>query len=161
MLQNKKRTSSLQKQEVQKVEKVTFFQRAIGHFSTFFLLAIQARKMCCMIFQNEKRTYQAIKRRNLKSRKIGIFPKGLVPVFGPKVTLFPTFFEGKRGAIQARKMCCMIFQNNKKTFQAIKKTFKKSKNCIFPKGQPMVLVQNWPYFKFYSFKQYRPGTCIV
>ena len=55
-----------------------------GHFSNLFFQAIQARKMCFMIFQNKKTYFQAIKIRSLKSRKIAIFSKGLVHGFGPK-----------------------------------------------------------------------------
>ena len=38
----------------------------------------------------------AIKRKSLKSRKIDIFLKGLTHGFGPKITIFPTFFFGNR-----------------------------------------------------------------
>ena len=70
-----------------------------------------------MIFQNEKTPFQAIKTRSSESRKIDIFPKGLVHGFGPKLAIFPPFFCQ---AIQARKMCFMIFQKEKTPFQAIK-----------------------------------------
>ena len=63
-----------------------------GHFSNFFFQAIQARKMCFTIFQNEKPPFQAIKTRSSKSRKIDIFPKGLTHGFGQEIAIFPTFF---------------------------------------------------------------------
>ena len=44
-----------------------------GHFSNFLFLG-------------------NIKTRNLKSRKVVIFPKGLTHGFGPKIAIFPTFF---------------------------------------------------------------------
>ena len=47
--------------------------------------------MCFKIFYNEKTTFHAIKTTNSKSRKFGIFPKGLVHGFGPKLAIFPTF----------------------------------------------------------------------
>ena len=51
---------------------------------------------------------------------------GLTHCFGPKMATFSTFFFK---AIEARKMCFMIFQNEKKPFYAIKnKRLKKSKN---------------------------------
>ena len=51
------------------VQKLPYFQ--------LFFQAIQARKMFFTIFQNEKPPFQALKTRSSKSRKIGIFPKGL------------------------------------------------------------------------------------
>ena len=52
------------------VQKLPYFQ--------LFFQAIQARKiMFFTIFQNEKPLFQALKTRSSKSRKIGIFPKGL------------------------------------------------------------------------------------
>ena len=62
-----------------------------GPFSNFFFQAIQHRKMSLTIFQNEKTPFQAIKTTTSKSRKIDIFPKGLIHGFGPKMAIFPTF----------------------------------------------------------------------
>ena len=76
----------------------------------------------CIIFQNEKTTFQAIKTRSSKSRKINIFPKGLVHGF---VANQPFFFLFK--AVQETKMCCIIFENEKATFQAIKTRSSKSR----------------------------------
>ena len=64
----------------------------INMFKTSFFQAIQGRKMCFAIFQNEKTPFQAIKTGSSKSRKIAIFPKGLTHGFGPKMAIFPTFF---------------------------------------------------------------------
>ena len=46
-------------------------------FQLFFFKAFQTKKMSFAIFQNEKTPFYAIKRNSPKSRKIGIFPKGL------------------------------------------------------------------------------------
>ena len=48
--------------------------------------------MCFMIFESDKTSFYDIKTGRLKSRKIEIFPKGLVHGFGPKLTIFPCFF---------------------------------------------------------------------
>ena len=88
-----------------------------GHFSNFFFQAIQARKMCFTIFQNEKTPFQATKKRSSKSRKIDIIPKGLTHGFGVKMAVFPTFVFQE---IQASKMSYTIFQNEKTPFQAKK-----------------------------------------
>ena len=89
------------------------FGQKLAIFPNFFLRAMQERKMCFTIFQNEKTPFQAIKTRSSKSRKIDIFPKELIHRFGPKMAIFPTFFFQ---AIQVRKMSFMIFQNEKTPF---------------------------------------------
>ena len=78
-------------------KQLTFFQNPWfwsknGHFSKFFFQAVQARKMSFTIFQRKKTPFQPIKTRSSKSRKIGIFQKGLSHGFGPKVPIFSTFF---------------------------------------------------------------------
>ena len=85
--------------------KINIFPKGLTHgfgpkmaiFRTFFFQAIYARKMPLMIFWNEKTSFQAIKTRSSKSRKIDIFPKGLTHGFGPKMAIFPTFFLGSIG----------------------------------------------------------------
>ena len=68
------------------------FGRKMADFLTFLFQPIQARKMFFTIFQNRKTSFQTIKRRSSKSRKIDIFQKGLTHGFGPKIADFPTFF---------------------------------------------------------------------
>ena len=64
-----------------------------------------------------------------------------------KWPFFQVFFQ----AIQARKICFTIIQNEKTPFQAIKTTSSKSRKIIiFPKGLTHGLVQNWPFFQFSS-----------
>ena len=58
------------------------FGRKMAIFSTFFCQAMKARKIFFMVFQNEKTSFQAIKTKSSKSRKIVIFPKGLTLGFG-------------------------------------------------------------------------------
>ena len=91
--------SRLSIRKVQKVKKLTFFQRVNpcfwsknGHFTNFFFQAIQARKMSFTIFQKQKKRFQGIKTQSSKSRKIDIFPTGLTHCFGRKMAIFPTFF---------------------------------------------------------------------
>ena len=116
-----------------------------GHFSAIFCLAIQAIKMCFMIFSNEETTFKVINKRSSKRRKTDIFPKGLIHGFGPKLAIFPPYFFQ---AIYAIKMCFMIFQKKKTRFQAIKTTSLKSRNIdIFPNGLvQLVLTQYCPFF---------------
>ena len=120
----KKHLSRLQKHKVQKVQKLTFFQRVNpsfwsknDNFSNFFLKAIQARKKSFTMLQNQKTPFQAIKTQTSKNPKIDIFRKVLTHGFGPKMAFcFQLFFQ----ALQARKMCFSIFQNQKTPSQAKK-----------------------------------------
>ena len=69
----------------------SWFWSKIGHFSIFLFLAIQVSKMSFTIVQNEKTLLYAIKLRSTKSRKIEIFPKGLIDSFDQKLAIFPSF----------------------------------------------------------------------
>ena len=124
IFKNEKTPFQAKKTRTSKSRKFDIFPKALSNgfgqkmviIFNFFFQAIQTRKISFMIFQNVKTPFQAIKRRNSKSRKIDIFPRGLTHGFGPKMAIFPTFFY----AIQTRKMHSMMFQNEKTPFQAIK-----------------------------------------
>ena len=97
----------------------------------FFFHLIQVTKMSFTIFQKEKKAFQAIKTRSLKSRKTDTFPKRLSHSFEPNMAIFPTLFIQ---AIQVREMFFTIFQIEKTPFLAIKKRSTKSRKIdIFPK----------------------------
>ena len=146
---------------------MAIFQKGLTHgfglkmaiFRTFFLQAIQARKMSFMIFQNLKSPFQAIKTRSSKSQKMGIFPKGLTLGFGLKMAIFLNYFK----AIQARKMSFTIFQNEKNAFLGYRnKNFKKLKIDIFQTGaNPSFLSKNGHFSTFYFFVQFNPGKCLL
>ena len=131
-----------------KNRKIIIFSKGLTHgfgqkkaiFSNFFFWTIEARKMSFTIFQNKETSFQAIKTRSLKRRKIDIFSKGLTHGFWSKNShLFKIFFQ----AIQARKMSFTIFWNEKTPFQARKaKKFEKSKNQRIFK-----LVNSWFWSK--------------
>ena len=116
----------------QKSRKIDIFQNGLTHnfspkMANFQILfqAIQATNLSSTIFYNETTAFQVIKKRNSKSRKIDIFPKGLTHGFGQKLAIFPSSFK----EIQARKMSFTTFQNKTTPFQAIKRrNSKKSKN---------------------------------
>ena len=85
----KKSLSKLKKQEVQTVEKLTFFQwfwSKNGHFSNFVFSANIGQENVFYDILERK----PIKTKSSKSRKIDIFPKGLTHGFGPKMAIFPT-----------------------------------------------------------------------
>ena len=108
----------------------------------------------------EKKTpFQPIKTTGSKSRKLEIFPKGLTHGFGPKMAIFLSLFFQ---AIQARKMCFTIFQNEKTPFQPIKTTGSKSRNIdIFPKRLTHGFGQKMAIFPSLFFLQYTPGKCVL
>ena len=167
-----------------------------------------------MIVQNEKMPFQATKTGTSKSRKIDIFPNGLTHGFGPKVTIFPTFFlrniaqenifydclerqnaflsyKNKKfkkskidifpngsthgfgpkmtifqlslfWAIQATKFSFTIFQNQKTPFQATtKKSSKRRKIDIFPKGLTHRCGLKMAIFPTFFFRQYKQGKCLL
>ena len=69
------------------------------------------------IFKTEKTPFQTLKTRSSKSPKIEIFPKRLTHGFGQKLAILPSFsFQ----AIQARKMCFTILQNEKRPWLKIR-----------------------------------------
>ena len=83
--------------------------------------------MSFTIFYNEKTPFYAIKTRSYKSNKTDTFSKGLTHGFGPKMTIFPTFFfqrnKGHENVfydILQRENAFLGYKNKKK--------FKKSKN---------------------------------
>ena len=99
-----------------------------------------------MILQNQKKHFQAKKTKSLKSRKIEIFPKGLVsPWFLLKIGhFFILLFQD----LQARKMSFTIFQKKKNTFQAIKtKSSNSRKIKIFSRG----VISPWFWTKIGHF----------
>ena len=126
IFQNEKTPFQTIKRRSSKSRKIAIFPKGLTHgygpkmtiFPTSFFQAKQAREMSFTIFQNEKTPFQVIKTRSLRSRKIAFFPKRLTHGFSPKMAIFKTsFFQ----AIQARKRCFTIFQNEKTAFQAINK----------------------------------------
>ena len=108
------------------------FGRKMAIFPICFFQAIQTRKMSFMIFQNKKNAFLGYKNRKSKESKNCHFSKGFpwfpkaFHGFGPKMAIFSRFFFY---AIRATKIFFMIFQNEKKPFQAIKiRSSKSQKN---------------------------------
>ena len=100
-------------------------------FFHLFFQAIQARKMCFIIFQKDKTLFQGIKTRSLKSRKLDIFPNGVVHGFGQKLAIFSPFLLGNIGL----KNVFYDILEEKTPLQGIKKRSSKSRKIdIFSKG---------------------------
>ena len=166
IFQNEKTPFQAIKTGTSKIRKKDIFQKGLVHafglnmaiFAPFFY-EIQAKKMYFMIFYNEKTPFQTIKTGTSKSRKMDIFPKGLVNSSGPKLAIFPPFFLDNTGQenvfydILKRKNDFLSNKNVK---------FKKSKNGQFSKkGQSTVLVQNWSFFQLFFQAIYARKMCFI
>ena len=98
-------------------------------FFNFFFLGNIGQEHVFYDILGRKNAILGYKKRSSKTRKVAIILKELTHGFCTKIAIFPTSFCQ---AIQARKTSFFsIFQNEKTLFQAIKKKFKKSKNCHF------------------------------
>ena len=102
----------LEKQEVQKVEKLTFFQRGStrfwsknGHFSNFFFSGNIGQKNVFYDILEWKKAFLGYKNKIFKSGKIDIFQKGLTDGFGPKMAMCSTFFCRK----YRPEKCCLRY----------------------------------------------------
>ena len=120
-------------------------QKAI--FLTSFFRQNRPGKCVLRYFRTKKTPFQAIKTRRSKSRKIVIFLKGLTHCFWTKMAFLATsFYQAK----QAWKMSFTITQNQKTPFYALKKKFKKTKNCYFSKGvNPWFLSKDGHFSNFF------------
>ena len=136
-----------------------------GHFSICFSWAIQARKMCLTIFQNEKTPFQPIKTRSSKRRKVEIFPKGLTHGFGQKGPMLVlksgkklNFCKGLDRLIISKNKQWKNFKFLNKSvdqpfwknlgFHFFKKAFVQSRKPFFP---PRISIKI--YFKAYVFEK--------
>ena len=131
-----------------KSRKIHIFLKRLVHgfggnfaiFATYFLRQYRPGKCVSRYYGTKKPTFKAIKSRSPISRKMDVFPKGLVHGFGLKLTISqPFYFRQYR---PGKCILCYCRQNN--NFLNYKnKKLKRRKIDIFPK--PMVLVQNWPF----------------
>ena len=140
----KTRGSTSRKSEIFPNGLVHGFGETMAIFSIFLFQAIQASKMSFIIVLNEKTPLQAIKARSSKSRKIEIFPKGLVHGFGQKFAFFPSF-----NFRQYTPAKCLLRQSTKKKrLSRLQKqeVQKVEKLRFFQRGEFMVLVKSWPFF---------------
>ena len=146
---NKKATFQVIKTRTSKSRKIDIFPKGLTHdlspkmaiFPTLFLGNIGQENVFYDILQR-KATFQAIKTRSSKHRKIDIFPKGITHGFDRKIAIFPTFFFQ---ALQARKMPFAIFQHEKTPFQAIKQEVENVEKLTHGFGPKMAI---FPTFFF-------------
>ena len=100
-----------------------------------------------MIFYNEKTPFFGIKRKSLDSREIDIFPKELTHGFGPKMSIFSTFYWGN---IDQENVFYDILERKNAFLGYKNKKFKKSKNWHFSKGvNPWFWSKNGHFSNFF------------
>ena len=112
-----------------------------------------------MIFENEETSFQAIKRRSPKSRKIDSFSKGLAHSFGLKVAIFPVFYFG-----QYRPGKCVLGYSRRK--KRLTRLWKQQVQIVakfrfFPKGLAHAFGLKLAIFPVFYFGQYRPGQFVL
>ena len=128
-------------------------------FPRFLPRQYRPRKCLLRYSRTKKMPFQGIKTRCSKSRKNDIFLNGLTHGFGPKMTIFPTFFFQ---AIKARAMSFTIFQNEKSPFQAIKRRSLKSRKIeIFLKRLTHGIGPKMAIFPSFFLRRYRPEKCVL
>ena len=122
----------------------------IWPFFQHFFSTLQLKKMTFSIFQIEERPFQALKTRSSKSRKIGIFSKGVNPWFWSKYGHFSNpFFK----AVLVREMTFTILQNEKTPFLAIKtRSLECRKIEVSPKALTHGFGPNMAIFPTFFFK---------
>ena len=94
-----------------------------------------------------KNAFLGYKNKKFKKSKMAIFPKGLTHGLCQKRRFFQLFFLGNIGQEN-------VFYDNleqKNAFPGYKNMkFKKPKNGhFFKEGEPMVLIQKWPFFQIF------------
>ena len=163
----KKRPSRLEKQEVEKVEKLTFFpyigvNRSFwsknGHFSNFLFLGNIGQVNFFYDILEPKNAFLGFKNKNFKKSKNWYFSNGVNTSFWSKNGHFSNFlFLGNIG--QENVFYDILEPEN--TFLGYKnEKLKKLKNWHFSKGLTHALGPKMAVFRPFFFRQYRPGKCL-
>ena len=128
----------------------------MADFPTFFFLGNIGQENVFYDILERKNAFLDYKKNKFKKSKNWHFFKAVNPWFWSKNGRFSNFFWCNIGQekvfydILKQKNDFLGYKNNK---------LKKSKNWHFFK--PMVLVQKWPFFQLFFFRQYRPGKCLL
>ena len=118
-----------------------------GPVSNFFFKQYTPGKCLLRDSRTNKTLLYAIKTKSSKSRKIGIFSKGLTHGFDLQMAVFPNFIFQ---AIQAREISFTILYIEKTPLQPMKtKSPKGRKTDIFPNGLTHSFGPNFAFFKLF------------
>ena len=109
---------------------------------------------CVSRYSRKKKMHSlTIITRNWKSRKIGIFPNGLVHRLGRKVSIFSSFHLRQN---RPGKYISYIVERKIAFLDLKKKTLKKANNWDVFKG----VIPKLAIFPSFHFRQNRPGNCV-
>ena len=126
-------------------------------FQLFFLGNIGQENVFYDILER-KNAFLGYKSKKFKKSKDWHFSQGDSPWFWSKNgQLCHFFFKQYRPG-----KCLLRYSGTKKRFsKLLKQEVQKSKNSHFSKGvNPWFLVQKWPFFQLFFFRQYGPGKCL-
>ena len=127
----------------------------------FKLFFRQYRPGKCLLryFRTRKRLSRLSKIEVRKVEKLTFFPKGLTDGFGRKMAIFASFFIR-----HSRPLKCLLryFRTKKRLSRLWKIEVQEvEKLTFFQRGEPIVMVQKWPFFQLFFFKQCRQGKCLL
>ena len=128
-------------------------------FPTFFFSNKGQENMFYDILEREN-PFLAYKKKKFKKSKNWHFSKVVNPwIWSKKWPFFQFFFLGSIG----QENFFYDFLELKNAFLGYKnKKFKKPKHWHFSKGvNPWIWSKKWPFFKFFFFREYRPGKCLL
>ena len=125
-----------------------------GHFSNFLFLGNIGQENVFYDILELKHAFRGYKNRKAKKSKNWLW-------VNPKMAIVPTFFFFFREYRLGK--CFWRYARTKKRFSRLQKqeVEKVEKLTFLQTGQPMVLVQKWPFFRRFLFRQYRPGECCL
>ena len=129
-------------------------------FFRLFLLGNIGQENVFYDILETKNAFLGYKNKTFKKSKNCHFSKGVNQWFWCKNGIFPTFFFlGNIG----NEIVFYDILERKKAFLGYKNTnFKKSKNWHFSKGvNPLFFGAKMAIFPTFSFRQYRPGKCVL
>ena len=106
----------------------------------------------------QKKAFLGYNNRKFKKSKNSHFSKGVNPWFWSKNGHFLNLFF--LGNIGKENMFYDLLERKIAFLGYKKRSLKRRKIAIFPKGLPMVLVQKWPFFQLHFFRQNRAGKYL-
>ena len=126
-------------------------------FELFFLGNIDKENVFYDILKREN-AFVGYKIKKFKKSKYWHFCRGLTHGFGPKMTIFPTFFFHK---IDQENVFYDILKRKNAFLGYKNKKFKQSKKWHFSKGVNPWFWSNNDHFCNFFFRQYRLGKCFL
>ena len=155
IVERKKRFSKLQKQRVQKVEKLTFFHGGNplvwsknGHFSKFFFLGNKDQENVFYDILERKNAFLGYENKKFKKSKNSRFSKGVNPCFWSENSHLSNLFL--LGNIGQENVFYDILERKNAFLRYKNKKFKKAKNWHFSKGvNPWFCSKNGHFSNFF------------